>query len=110
MRATEREDDRPWWRYGYVWLLLAGPSAVIAAGAVTVVLAVRLPDPVIEDYYHQQAYQQARPQVQAARAALLREGGLANPLASSAPARIDPLAPAMIARNHAATGLAQTGR
>lgn len=110
MRATEREDDRPWWRYGYVWLLLSGPSAVIAAGAVTVVLAVRQPDPVIEDYYHQQAQQPAHPQAQTAQPPGIREAALAHPLVGATEARIDPLTPAMSARNHAATGIAQAGR
>ena len=41
----EALDDKPWWAYGYVWLILAGPTAVIAAGAVTVVLAASAPDP-----------------------------------------------------------------
>ena len=81
MRETEDRDDRPWWRYGYVWLLLAGPSAVIVAGAVTVVLAVRMPDPVLDDYYHQDRHAE-----------------------SQSVAKIQALTPAMSARNHAATG------
>ncbi|HWU82170.1 MAG TPA: nitrogen fixation protein FixH [Methylophilaceae bacterium] len=70
----------PWWRYGYVWLLVAGPTAVIVAGAVTVVLAVRIPDPVLEDYYHQDTK------------VGVRQG------------QTDALMPALKARNHAATG------
>ena len=70
----------PWWRYGYVWLLLAGPTAVIVAGAVTVVLAVRIPDPVLEDYYHQDTH------------------------AGAQQGQTDALMPALKARNHAATG------
>ena len=43
---------RPWWQFGYVWLLVAGPVAVILAGVATVVIAVRSQDPVVaEDYY-----------------------------------------------------------
>lgn len=42
----------PWWKHGYVWLLIAGPAAVIVAGVATAVIAVRSPDPVVaEDYY-----------------------------------------------------------
>lgn len=42
----------PWWSHGYVWLVIAGPAAVIIAGIVTVWLAVRTPDPVVDaDYY-----------------------------------------------------------
>jgi hypothetical protein len=82
MNDTERLDDRPWWAYGYVWLLLAGPSAVIAAGAVTVLLAASDPDPVIDDYY--------------------RKGIEIN---QRLDAEANALAPAMKARNHAATGV-----
>jgi len=50
---TSRPDrSGPWWTYGHVWLLIAGPVAVIVAGVVTVWLAVRTPDPVVDaDYY-----------------------------------------------------------
>ncbi len=42
----------PWWKHGLVWLVIAGPVAVIVAGLVTVWIAVRTPDPVVaEDYY-----------------------------------------------------------
>lgn len=42
----------PWWRHGHVWLIIAGPAAVIVAGIATLVLAVRQPDPLVaEDYY-----------------------------------------------------------
>ncbi|MBI5277181.1 MAG: FixH family protein [Burkholderiales bacterium] len=45
-------NDKPWWKFGHVWLLIAGPAAVIVAGAATVVLAVSSPDPLVaEDYY-----------------------------------------------------------
>lgn len=47
-----KQQSGPWWRYGHVWLLIAGPAAVVLAGIATVVIAVRTPDPVIEsDYY-----------------------------------------------------------
>ncbi len=43
---------RPWWTHGHVWLLIAGPVAVILAGIATLVLALRTPDPLVaEDYY-----------------------------------------------------------
>lgn len=48
---TGGRDDRPWWKYGYVWLVLAGPIAVIIAGVITVGLALQNPDPVEENYY-----------------------------------------------------------
>jgi uncharacterized protein len=70
----------PWWRHGHVWLLIAGPAAVAIAGATTVVLAVRNPDPVLApDYY--------------------RRGVEINKTLARDPA----LLPAQQARNHAAT-------
>jgi uncharacterized protein len=42
----------PWWRYPFVWLVIAGPAAVVVAGLVTAFIAVRGADPVVEtDYY-----------------------------------------------------------
>ena len=47
-----QEQSAPWWRYGHVWLVIAGPAAVVVAGVVTAVIAVRGADPVVEaDYY-----------------------------------------------------------
>lgn len=44
--------SQPWWKYGYVWLVVAGPAVVVVAGVVTAWLALRSPDPVLaEDYY-----------------------------------------------------------
>ena len=43
---------KPWYREPWPWILMAGPAAVVAAGAVTIVLAVATNDPVVtEDYY-----------------------------------------------------------
>ena len=65
-----------------VWLIIAGPLAVIIAGFVTLFIAVRTPDPVVaEDYY---------------RRGLNINKTLADENAKS-------LAPAMQSRNHAAT-------
>lgn len=74
-------ESKPWWQFGHVWLVIAGPVIVIIAGFVTLWLAVSRPDPVItEDYY--------------------REGIEINQtLANSEKSR----APALKARNHAAT-------
>lgn len=71
-----------WWRYGHVWLVLAGPLVVVVASFITLWLAVTRPDPVLsEDYY--------RKGVELSRAK--------GPADAS-------LAPAVSARNHAATG------
>lgn len=73
---------RPWWKFGHVWMIIAGPALVVVAGFVTLYLAVRTPDPVVsEDYY--------------------RQGIEINKTLAADPAS---LAPAVQARNHAATG------
>jgi hypothetical protein len=71
----------PWWKFGHVWLIIAGPAIVIVAGFITLWLAVSRPDPVVaEDYYRQ---------------------GIEINKTLTAPEKS--LAPAMKGRNHAAT-------
>lgn len=72
-----------WWRFGHVWLLIAGPVAVIIAGIVTVYLALSRPDPLVAEDYYRQGIEINK---------TLEAGGGAS------------LAPAQQARNHAATG------
>ncbi|QNP50630.1 FixH family protein [Diaphorobacter aerolatus] len=43
----------PWWRFGHVWLIIAGPAIVVVAGFVTLWLAISRPDPVVEEDYYQ---------------------------------------------------------
>lgn len=45
--AEPQADDRPWWRYGMVWLVIGGPAAVVVAAVATAVVAVRGADPVV---------------------------------------------------------------
>ena len=46
------KSPEPWWRHGHVWLLIAGPAAVVVASLATAWLAVNGQDPVVaEDYY-----------------------------------------------------------
>ena len=73
---------RPWWRYGMVWMVISGPLVVVIAGIVTAVIAFRDADPVVTD----------RP--------------VSAPTAQQA---LD-LQPAMVGRNHAATGTAPAPR
>lgn len=50
--AKAGSDSQPWWKYGHVWLIIAGPAVVVIAGFVTLWLALARPDPVLaEDYY-----------------------------------------------------------
>lgn len=72
----------PWWKFGHVWMVVAGPALVVVASAITLYLAISRPDPVMdEDYY--------------------RTGTELNKTRGQAGAD---LAPAVAARNHAATG------
>lgn len=81
----------PWWRHGFVWLVIAGPLAVVIAGFATLWLAIRIPDPVVaEDYYRRGN-------------ALPKEAQAARALAPS-------LAPALQGRNHAVTPAPQEAR
>lgn len=77
-------EPRPWWRERMMWLVVGGPSVVVLASFVTLALAIRHPDPVIES-----------PARSAAAKAVDHEAGQAAGAA---------LTPAMKARNHAATG------
>lgn len=45
----ESRTGQPWYREPYVWLVLAGPLAVILASVVTIYLAVTRADPVLQN-------------------------------------------------------------
>ena len=50
--ANAISQSAPWWRFPLVWMVIAGPAAVVLAGVATLFIAVRTPDPVVaEDYY-----------------------------------------------------------
>lgn len=77
----DKNANLPWWRYGHVWLVISGPLLVVIAGFVTLAIALAIPDPIVtDDDYRQSA--ELHPQN-----------------ATSG------LTPAMLARNHAATGV-----
>ncbi len=81
--ASPDSPSRPWWAHGHVWLLIAGPATVIVAGVITLVLALRTPDPLVaEDYY--------RRGVEINKTLAERDGGKA-------------MMPAVQGRNHALT-------
>lgn len=72
----------PWWRFGYVWLVIAGPAVVVVAGFVTLWLAVSQPETLVaQDYY--------------------KRGVEINKTLAAERARA--LTPAVQGRNHAAT-------
>lgn len=50
-KLTEK-NSQPWWKYGYVWLVISGPAVVVFAGFYTLWLAVSSPNQILtEDYY-----------------------------------------------------------
>ena len=67
----------PWWKFGHVWMVIAGPAVVVVASFMTLYLALSSPNTVLET----------------ASVAQSHAGADAS------------LAPAMTARNHAATGV-----
>lgn len=84
MQNNTHNSTGPWWKFGYVWMVVAGPAIVVAASFVTIYLAVTRPDPVISaDYYRKGIEINSEMDAKAAAS----------------------LAPAHQARNHAATGV-----
>jgi hypothetical protein len=77
------ENGQPWWKFGHVWMVFAGPAVVVVASFITLYLAIKIPDPVVTGY---------GPVVQAPDRSLPRQSSTN-------------MAPAMQARNHAATGI-----
>jgi hypothetical protein len=52
MSADAAGEAKPWWRFPLVWMVLGGPLLVVVASFITLWLAMRTPDPVVdEDYY-----------------------------------------------------------
>jgi uncharacterized protein len=88
MKKQDAESsNKPWWHFGYVWLVISGPLVVVIASFVTLYLAIRTPDPAVEDYY--------------------RKGIEIN---KTLDLQREALLPALQARNHAATGVAANKR
>jgi uncharacterized protein len=48
-RPQDPNRGQPWWRFGIVWLVIAGPVAVVLASTVTAWVAWRNIDPVIRE-------------------------------------------------------------
>ncbi|MBG9390193.1 FixH family protein [Caenimonas aquaedulcis] len=80
MKTEADESNAPWWTYGHVWLVIAGPAAVVVAALATAWIAMRSADPVLAEDYYRRGLQLSRP----------------------APAD-KALMPALQGRNHAAT-------
>lgn len=84
----ESQLPKPWWKFGFVWMVIGGPAVVVVASFITLWFAISRPDPVLEEDYYQ-------------RGITINER-LAE--------REQALAPALKGRNHAATPPAQVPR
>jgi hypothetical protein len=73
----------PWWKFGHMWLVVGGPAVVVVASFITLYLAIMSPNPIMDTQAETQQDQ------------------VAAPVTAVTPN----MAPAMQARNHAATGV-----
>ena len=82
---TLEKDTKPWWKYGYVWLVISGPAVVVVAGFYTLWIAIDSPNEVLSD--------------KASRAEISQSSDSTDKVKEA----LDVLMPAMKGRNHAAT-------
>jgi hypothetical protein len=87
------EKTKAWWHYGLAWLVFGGPAAVVVASLITVYIAVSHRDPIVDEDYYQKGVN--------INSTLDNNGKVLTP------DEINALAPAMKARNHAATGVSK---
>jgi hypothetical protein len=85
MSNTMTQKTGPWWKFGHVWLVVAGPALVVVASFITFYLAYSGMDTVVDENYYQKGVE------------------INRTLMGDKPSS---LAPAQQARNHAATGVA----
>ena len=78
-------EDKKWWQYGHVWLVIGLPAVVVVASFITLYLAVSRPNEIISD----DTYRPARQSDQSIEARRKESSE----------------APAMLGRNHATTGV-----
>lgn len=83
-RSPENSND-PWWKHGFVWMIIAGPAIVVVAGFITLYLAMSRPNEIVDET----TYQQGRQSDMSIEARRMESGQ----------------APAVLGRNHATTGI-----
>ena len=93
------EKNKAWWHYGHVWLVFGGPAAVVVACMITIVIAVKGQDPIIDQDYYRHGTEINK--------TLADEKSAEDAIDAKAIAERNALEPAMRARNHAATGVNQ---
>lgn len=82
---AQEKDTKPWWKYGYLWLVISGPAVVVVAGFYTLWLAIDSPNIVLTDEKNRAEVSQSGEKIDKVQEAM------------------DVLMPAMKGRNHAAT-------
>lgn len=82
---NDDQSNQPWWRFGHVWLVIALPGVVVVASFITLYLAMSRPNEIISD----DSYQPSRQSDQSIEARRKESS----------------MAPAMLGRNHATTGI-----
>lgn len=92
---TLTTNSPPWWKFGHVWMVVAGPAIVVVASFITLYLAITRPDPVVSEDYYRKGIEINK--------TLGRDSAADAAIAAS-------LAPAIQARNHAATGVAPNSK
>lgn len=90
MEANASIEAKAWWRYGHVWLVISGPVLVIMACIITAYFVLTSPNELVTDENYQQILDQRKT--------------LGNKTMHGGEA------PAMQARNHAATGVVPIGK
>jgi len=85
MKNNTAVTSLPWWKYSFVWMVIAGPAIVVVASFVTLYLAVSRPNEIVNE----QTYRVGKQSDQTIEQRRKDSG----------------MAPAMQGRNHAATGL-----
>ena len=75
----------PWWKHGFVWLVIGGPLVVVVASFITLYLAISRPNEIVNEETYR-AGKQSDQTIEQRR----KESGMA---------------PALQGRNHATTGI-----
>jgi len=85
MKIKAQATSGPWWKHGFVWMVIAGPAVVVVASFVTLYLAISRPNEIINEETYRVG-RQSDQNIEQRR----KDSGMA---------------PAMQGRNHAATGV-----
>ena len=81
MQNSNSVETKQWWKFGHVWMVIGGPAIVVVASFITLYLAISSPNEIVSDHD--------------------LDGGSAQ-ISKTINGSV---APALQARNHAATGV-----